>query len=491
MPAKRSLTLALALLLVAAIPVRGATPPTLHQIDLRPGVDSSGPGDLISFKDRVYFVANDGSHGQELWRTDGAADASHTGTELVCDLFTAPGYGSNPYNLTVFGDWLYFMADAGVARYALFRTNGAIDGCELVDPSITGDFSFESPRVVGDQLWFGGRNASDDVELWMTTSTGTPVQVLNINPTSSSYPSEFTQLGSNVYFRAYTDQEGVELWKSSGTGATMVADINGAPGQGSNPSNLVAIGDTLYFSGNTESDGVELMHASASGYDGYFDINDGLWNSQPNNLTNFKGQLYFAASTLEFGSELWRVTSDGSDVERLTDINPGTGSSGPDYLTPIGDWIYFRAYNSSFGYELWRSNGTTTELVIDILPGADSGYPFGFVERDGVIFFQASTGPTWTIFQTTGTAESTVEAVTGTGTNPYIGCECDSPVVFAGDRAFTYSSNDEYGFEVAFFDPLLPSTNRDGTGLSTALIIGAALTAAAGLTLRMRAAKQQ
>ena len=127
----------------------------------------------------------------------------------------------------------------------------------------------------------------------------------------------------------------------------------------------------------------------------------------------------------------------------------------------------------------------------DILPGADSGYPFGFVERDGVIFFQASTGPTWTIFQTTGTTESIVEAVTGTGTNPYIGCECDSPVVFAGDRAFTYSSNDEYGFEVAFFDPLLPSTNRDGSGPSTALIIGAALTAAAGITLRMRATKQQ
>ena len=33
MPAKRSLTLALALLLVAAIPVRGATPPTIQLID--------------------------------------------------------------------------------------------------------------------------------------------------------------------------------------------------------------------------------------------------------------------------------------------------------------------------------------------------------------------------------------------------------------------------------------------------------------------------
>jgi hypothetical protein len=58
-----------------------------------------------------------------------------------------------------------------------------------------------------------------------------------------------------------------------------------------------------------------------------------------------------------------------------------------------------------------------------------------------------------------------------------------------GDRIFTYLSTTEGGNEVAFVDPLLPSTNRDGSGLSTALILGAALTAAAGLTMRMRAAK--
>jgi hypothetical protein len=35
----------------------------------------------------------------------------------------------------------------------------------------------------------------------------------------------------------------------------------------------------------------------------------------------------------------------------------------------------------------------------------------------------------------------------------------------------------------------MPSTNRDGTPWSTALVVLAALTAAAGLTVRMRAAK--
>jgi hypothetical protein len=46
--------------------------------------------------------------------------------------------------------------------------------------------------------------------------------------------------------------------------------------------------------------------------------------------------------------------------------------------------------------------------------------------------------------------------------------------------------NAEYGYEVAFFDPLLPSTNRNGSGLTLVLITGAALTAAASVSLRLR-----
>jgi ELWxxDGT repeat protein len=183
--------------------------------------------------------------------------------------------------------------------------------------------------------------------------------------------------------------------------------------------------------------------------------------------------------------ELWSLNeTDGLEI--VSDITPGINSSSPQQLRAIGDWLYFTANAGAVGYELWRSNGTTTEMVIDILPGSDGAYPFGFVEHDGVIFFSASNDSTTTLFQTTGTAASTVEAVTTTGTNPYVGCECPTPIVFLGDRAFTYMGNTEYGYEVAFFDPLLPSTNRDGSGLPLMLIMGAALTAAASVSLRLR-----
>ena len=484
MPAKRSLTLALALLLVAAIPVRGVTPPTLQLIDLRPMADSSSPGDLVSFAGKIFFAADDGTHGRELWRTDGAPDATHTGTELVCDLFTAPGFGSSPYNLTVLGDWLYFSADPGIARNALYRTNGAIDGCEEVTTAPTIE-NVEYPRVLGDQLWFSAVS-TDGVEPWMTTSTGAPAQVANINPTGSSNPAGFTKLGSYVYFNADNGTDGYEMWKSNGTGATMAANINETPGQGSNPQELFAFtaNDILLFSAESPTAGLELYATDGVDLE-LLDIYEGVNSSSPSQFTEVNATVYFTALTEATGYELWSL-SEADGLQLVSDIYPGAVSSSPQQLTAIGDWLYFTATTEATGYELWRTNGTTTEMVMDILPGASGAYPFGFVEHDGVIFFSANNGSTWTLFQTTGTAASTVEAVTATGTNPYVGCECSTPIVFLGDRVFTYMGNAEYGYEVAFFDPFLPGTNRDGSVWSTALVLLAALTAVAGVGLRLR-----
>ena len=483
MPAKRSLTLALALLLVAAIPVRGATPPTLQQIDLRPMAESSNPGELISFAGKIFFSANDGTNGQELWRTDGAPDATHTGTELACDIATGAGESSSPSNLVVYGDHLYFQATNGDSE--MYRTNGEINGCEEVDINPTGSGGFGEARVVGDQLWFSATNGTDGIEpyLYNDVSGG---MVYDINPTGDSFPSGFTKLGAQVFYAANNGTDGYELWRSSESGTALAANINETPGEGSNPQELFASAayDILLFRAYSPTAGWELFGTDGIGTES-FDINVGVESSDPSQFTEINGTIYFTAFTEETGMELWSLNeTDGLEI--VSDITPGINSSSPQQLTAIGDWLYFTANAGAVGYELWRSNGTTTEMVIDLLPGSDGAYPFGFVEHDGVIFFSANNGSSWTLFQTTGTAASTVEAVTTTGTSPYAGCECSTPIVFLGDRAFTYMGNTEYGYEVAFFDPLLPSTNRNGSGLPLMLIMGAALTAAASVSLRLR-----
>ena len=484
MPAKRALFAAMTLVLAVAVPVRGATLPTIEQIDIYPMGWGSNPGPLVPFADRVFFYANDNVYGSELWRTDGAPDVNHVGSELACNVRSDSSgmEGSNPTNLIVLGDWLYFQASDGTNGYELYRTNGDIDGCSILAINPGGDASISNPAVAGDQLWFSADDGSHGAEPWMTDNSS-PALVENINPTGSSDPGGFTKLGSYVYFAADDGAHGREVWRSDGTTATLFWDVNDGAAS-SNPRDFIAVGNTLYFTVDTATQGAELAQIAVDGYHGVVDIVSGVDGSGPANYTNFNGRLYFTAYTPESGTEIWRFTSDGLVMNRVTDINVGGSGSYPQGLASFGDWLYFQADDGSHGYELWRTNGTTTEMVKDINEGSNSGYPYGMTSHLGVLYFQAYSGTLWTIYQTTGSAASTVEAVQLIGTNPAAGCECYKPIVFLGDRLFTYLYNDVYGWEPAFFDPLLPSTNRDGSSTPLILVFGAALTAAAALTLR-------
>ena len=50
--------------------------------DINPGLGDSGPSDLTNVNGTLYFQADDGVHGFELWKSDGTA----AGTVMVKDI---------------------------------------------------------------------------------------------------------------------------------------------------------------------------------------------------------------------------------------------------------------------------------------------------------------------------------------------------------------------------------------------------------------------
>ena len=86
------------------------TPPTNVE-DLRVGTTGSSPEDLTFVGTTLFFSANDGTHGRELWKLP----SPYKKAQLVMDI--QPGHASSEIDhITAFGNLVFFSAkdDAGI-----------------------------------------------------------------------------------------------------------------------------------------------------------------------------------------------------------------------------------------------------------------------------------------------------------------------------------------------------------------------------------------
>jgi ELWxxDGT repeat protein len=111
-----------------------------------------GLSSSVEFNEYLYFSANNGTSGVELWKTDG----TKAGTALVADLY--PGAdGSGPFDFNVFNGNLFFRAEsasAGVELWSCVAVTSSVADVELGDivsvypnPS-TGVFNLKSKSTL-------------------------------------------------------------------------------------------------------------------------------------------------------------------------------------------------------------------------------------------------------------------------------------------------------------------------------------------------------
>ena len=110
----------------------------------------SGPT-MTAFGTTLYFVANDGTNGDELWKSDGTA----SGTMMVKDIYNGSD-SSDPYSLTAVGNTLYFTADDGTNGYELWKSDGTTNGTMMVKDIDNGSGSSNPSYLtaVGNTLYF-------------------------------------------------------------------------------------------------------------------------------------------------------------------------------------------------------------------------------------------------------------------------------------------------------------------------------------------------
>ena len=262
-------------------------------LDINLGADSSTPVDFTALNDdQIIFAANDGSKGAELWMVTISSGTVVLVKDIDTRTSSGSGYGSNPSEFILFKDELYFRATDADHGTELWKTDGTRDGTILVKDIRSGTSS-SSPTeftLCNGELYFRAYHPDYGTELWKTNGTGNgTVLVKDIDPRGSSSgskysgsPHELTVMGDSLYFAAY-DSSGTELWKSDGTriGTTRIADINEGE-SGSNPYGFTVLGDYLYFSANDGESGTELWRTSGTGASLVKDIFPGESNGYPN-----------------------------------------------------------------------------------------------------------------------------------------------------------------------------------------------------------------
>jgi ELWxxDGT repeat protein len=211
--------------------------------------------ELTAVGDTLFFAANDGIHGYELWKSDGTDE----GTAIVKDLRPYQLADSAPFELTAMGDTLYFVAKDVVHDYQLWKSDGTNTGTVMVSdfgpdwhPLLPGAYDGSSPRhltVMGDTLYYIARGQQGH-ELWRSDGTTEGTVAVKDLPVSQSWSHsyELTAVGDTLYFVTSDPNVGFKLWKSDGTteGTVMLRDIpTGDDWYG--PKYLTAIGNALYF----------------------------------------------------------------------------------------------------------------------------------------------------------------------------------------------------------------------------------------------------
>jgi ELWxxDGT repeat protein len=324
-----------------------------------PPASSEPMQNAMAFNGVLYFAADDGVHGRELWRSNGTAG----GTSLVMDL-TSGADSTGLLFMSVVGNQFFLCVAEGVV-WRLWISDGTAQGTlrvtEAVDCNPSG--SVQSAAYQG-ALYFSGRTLDNDVELWRSdgTSAGT-YRVLQLGTGDiPSYPSRLRAVGNALTFSAHMyAQQDYGFYISDGTAQGTVKALSGIDvGSG------IEAGGLWYFVASNLSSPPQyelfVTDGTLAGTRSASQSGASLYNYFGSDTVLYNGHFIFTSDGSEYGPAVWLSSTGTSAARMLFDPTPGIES----HITPggyftAGNSLLFAADDGIAGNELWIvPNGAPT-----------------------------------------------------------------------------------------------------------------------------------
>jgi ELWxxDGT repeat protein len=366
--------------------------PSSQVADLVPGSTGSTPHSFAVFQGKLFFAANTPSTGEELFVFDGAAIG------LAAEMEAGPE-GGEIAGLTEYAGRLYFTRYSAAKGHQVWRFDGssavpvaainALSGKVEPDPSIANVFV-----VFQDRLYFVRKTPSDQYELWAYDGSGvSSIKTLSPPMLLSGFQFDMGVYQNALYFGVMQldspTSDHMELWKYSGQGQPVEVGVV-HPYYG-------AVGFFQEYKGNLyfSVDFTDLYRFDGTSLE---QLPPQPGNYTAVNLSPFPaaGRLFWSASAGPEAEHTNPYIFDGWTWDLLQDIWPDKpeeasccwGSS-PSSAVEAGGRLYFYAFDQAHGRELWRVTGTNIgpflECDIVVAPIWEKWWEWPVEVRDVVI----------------------------------------------------------------------------------------------------------
>ena len=305
-------------------------------------------------------------------------------------------------------------SDASTSAGVSYRLDGSKSNDDDGDP-ITYHWSIVS-QPAGSSASFS--DATFQRPEFTADKVGHYTLALTVNDGVVSSPADEVVITVISQLFSWCDAEhGKELWQRNGRTPSLLTDI-AAGDTSSDPQSFAFFNNKVFFSAFTNDKGTEIWTRDATGATSLFaDINKNAGDSFPTQFTVLNDKLFFVADDGINGAELWVTEGDSANPPILLNINEvvngdRNGSSYPLYLTTANDKLYFKANDGIHGYEFWESDGTVagTKMVKNIAPNEHHSNIHHIVSTsNGLLFFKATDETTSNpqLWKSTGTLYST------------------------------------------------------------------------------------